>query len=62
VGIVYCSFDAPKARNPIKAFPDPANIAKAVVPLLMNLSNVFRMEVVECLDEDFLADYERVSA
>lgn len=46
----------------IRAFPDPANIAKVAVPLLMNLTNAFKMEVVECPDEESLADFERVSA
>lgn len=50
------------ATTCIKAYPDPANVAKAVVPLLMNLTNVFKMEVVECPDEDFLAEFEQVSA
>jgi hypothetical protein len=35
---------------------------QCVVTLLMNLTNAFRMEVVECPDEEFLADLERVSA
>lgn len=53
---------APGATTCIKAFPDPANIAKVVVPLLMNLTNAFKMELVECPGEEFLADFERVSA
>lgn len=59
----YLDMDlVPGTTTCIKAFPDPANIAKVVVPLLMNLTNVFKMEVVECPGEEFLADFERVSA
>lgn len=52
----------PGTTTCVRAFPDPANIAKVAVPILMNLTNAFKMELVECPGEEFLAEFERVSA
>lgn len=51
---------APDTTTCVRAYPDPANVAKVIVPILMNLTNAFKMEIVECPSEEFLAEFERV--
>ncbi len=44
----------------IKTYADPSNYAKAFVPILMNITSTFLMDVVDCPDEAFLQYYRRV--
>ncbi len=51
----------PNTKNCIKAYADPANIAKTLIPILFNLTNIFKADLVSCPNEQFLKDYFKVS-
>lgn len=51
---------AAKERTCFKAYANPANYAKAIVPILMNLTSLFVLEQVQCPSEEALSSYTKV--
>ena len=51
---------SPGSRTCLKAYADPANYAKMIAPLLMNLTSLFKLETVACPGSSFLDSYTKV--
>lgn len=51
---------APHSTTCIKSYADPSNYLKILMPILMNLTNIFRAEVVACPNKAFLSEYRKV--
>ena len=50
----------PGSKTCLKAYANPANYAKVLIPILMNLTSIFKVEVVACPSTELLNDYTRV--
>lgn len=45
-----------------KAYANPSNYAKTLVPILMNLTSLFLLERVQCPSKEYLSSYTKAAA